>query len=330
MRDFIRNPKNWMALCVVLAVLFALIYSFLSSTNANLPSYVEPPATPAEQTPAVDIETVQFAAEGINLTMSAPAKWTHVIRQGADAYINPADGATLFFHISGYDPGVNMVTEEIIASELSASGGLLGGFSRNGNSAYLAIYEQGAVDCFEYTTWDLSTLVRISLQVPAERYTDYYDTAIFLFDTLKWEKENPIPEGFSLFYSSYGNFEFGVLDGWNAAIDNGAYIATAASGSCLTASVTQSGLDLSSLSQLDYVGAASQGKQNYLLSTYSNAGSTLIAEATYTKDGETWVNVNNILATGSYLYEFSFDCKQSEYETDGPSFLTAMKLFRVF
>lgn len=101
------------------------------------------PSTPAEQTPAVDIETVQFTAEGISLTMSAPAKWTHVIRQGADAYINPADGATLFFHIGGYDPGVNMVTEEIIASELSASGGLLGGFSRDGNSAYLAIYEQG-------------------------------------------------------------------------------------------------------------------------------------------------------------------------------------------
>lgn len=43
MRNFIQNPKNWMPLCVVLAVLFALIYSFLSSTNANLPSYMEPP-----------------------------------------------------------------------------------------------------------------------------------------------------------------------------------------------------------------------------------------------------------------------------------------------
>lgn len=330
MRDFIRNPKNWMALCVVLAVLFALIYSFLSSTNANLPSYVEPPAAPTETASAVDIETLQFKAEGISLTMSVPAKWTHVIRQGGDAYVNPADGATLIFHISGYDPGVNMVTEDVITTELTASGGLLGGFTKDGNSAYLAIYEQGSVDYFEYTTWDLSTLVRVSLQVPAERYTDYYDTAVFLFDTLKWEKEDHIPEGFSMFYSSYGNFEFGVPDGWNAVIDNGAYIATAASGSVLTASVTQSSLDLSALSQLDYVGTASQGRPNYILSTYSNAGSTLIAEATYTKDGETWVNVNNILATGSFLYEFSFDCRQSDYEADGASFLTAMKLFRVF
>ena len=330
MRDFIRNPKNWIALCIVLAVLSALIYSFLSSTNVNLPSYVEPPATPAEETPTVDIETVKFSAEDISLTMSVPSKWTHVVRQGSDAYVNPADGTTLIFHISGYDPGVNMVTEDVVTTELSASGGLLGGFTRDGNSAYLAIYEQGSVDYFEYTTWDLSTLVRVSLQVPAERYTDYYDTAVFLFDTLKWDKETPIPEGFSLFYSSYGDFEFGVPDGWNAVIDNGAYVASAASGSTLTASVTQSSLDLSSLSQLDYVGTASQGRQNYILSTYSNAGSTLIAEATYTKDGETWVNVNNILATGSFLYEFSFDCRQADYEADGSSFLTAMKLFRVF
>lgn len=288
MRDFIRNPRNWMALCIVLAVLLALLYSFLSSTNTNLPSYVEPPATPAEPTPAIDIETLQFTADDIGLSMSVPAKWTHVIRQGSDAFVNPADGATLIFHISSYDPGVNMVTENVVSTELSASSGLLGDFTRNDNSSYLAIYEQGSVDYFEYTTWDLSTLVRVSLQVPAERYTDYYDTAVFLFDTLKWDKENPIPEGFSLFYSSYGNFEFGVPDSWNAVIDNGAYVATAPS------------------------------------------GSILIAEATYTKDGETWVNVHNILATDSFLYEFSFDCRQTDYEADGTSFLTAMKLFRVF
>lgn len=330
MRDFIRKPKNWLAVCIVLTFLFALIYSFSAATRANLPSYVQPNVELRAEETEPPLDTILYEAESIRLSMLAPADWTHVVKGGADTFVNPRDGASLSFQISGYNPGANMVTEELAAADVAALGGVMGGFAKDSNSAYLVIYELGAVDYFEYTTWDLSTFVRITLQVPAQRYTEYYDTAVYLFDSLAWEKETPIPEGFNLFYSSYGGFEFGVPEGWGAVIENGAYIATSPNGSRLTATVTQTGADLSGLSQLDYISAASQGKQGYLLASYSNTGSLLIAEASYNVGGETWVNVHNILASGEYMYEFIFDCREEAYPTDGSLFLTAMNLFRVF
>ena len=38
MRDFVRKPKNWVAVYIVLTFLLALIYSFTAATKANLPS----------------------------------------------------------------------------------------------------------------------------------------------------------------------------------------------------------------------------------------------------------------------------------------------------
>jgi len=204
------------------------------------------------------------------------------------------------------------------------------GFPAESNSSSMAAYELGDAVYLEYSTWNLSTFVRVTFQMPQERYEHYDDIAIYLFDTFTWEKAQPIPGGFSLFYSAYGNFEFGVPDGWSAVIEDGAYIATAPSGSRLTVIVTPSETDLTALSQLDYVAAASQGKQSYLLSAYSNTGTSLAAEASYSVGGATWYNGNHLLVDNGYLYEVSFDCTLENYEADVSAFVTTLNLFRVF
>lgn len=89
-------------------------------------------------------------------------------------------------------------------------------------------------------------------------------------------------------------------------------------------------MDLSSIKQLDYVNAAGAGKSNYLLSSFSNNGTNLIAEATYNLDGVSYAEVRSMLATGLFQYEFTFQCEQANYDTDGQYFIGAMNLFRVF
>lgn len=331
MRDFIRKPGNWVGLCIVLTFLLALLYAFISASNANLPSYVAPEPTQQEQAPEpVAIDTIKYMAEEIPLSMPVPAEWRQITRGGHTTFVNPVDGAAVSFEIGAYMPGANMVTEAVANEDITGAGGSMVGFTKESNSSYLVIYKLGDAVYFEYNTWDLASFVRIMLQVPSARYDYYCDVATYLFGSFTWEKAQPIPDGFTLFYSSYGNFEFGVPDGWTAAIENGIYIATAPSGSKLTVSVTQAEGYLSDLSQLDYVAAASQGKQSYLLSAYSNTGTTLAAEASYSVGGAIWYNSNHLLADNGYFYEVTLDCAQENYETDAGAFMTTLALFRVF
>jgi len=330
MRDFIRKPGNWVGLCIVLTFLFALLYSFISASNANLPSYVPPEQPSAEEAPEpVSIDTVEYTAAEVPLSMQVPADWRQITKGGNTTFINPVDGASITFDIGTYVPGANMVTEAVANEDITRSGGSMVGFTAESNSSYMVVYELGDAVFLEYNTWDLSTFVRVTFQMPSERYEHYYGIAIHLFDSFCWEKAQPIPAGFSLFYSTYGNFEFGVPDGWNAVIEDGAYIASSPSGSRLMVTVTPSETDLSALSQLDYIAAASQGKQSYLLSAYSNTGTTLAAEASYTVAGNIWYNSNQLLADNGYLYEVTFDCAMENYEADISAFMTTLALFRV-
>lgn len=331
MRDFVRKPRNWFAVCIVLCFLFALIYSFISSSQTNLPSYVptnEPVEEDEETTP--DIKTTEYFNDELNLSMLVPADWTEVIKSGCDSFINQVDGAMLQFDIRPYDPTFNNITKETVANDVLAADGVLGGFAKDDNHSYLAIYEIGSTDYFEYNIWDLNHTVRVSMQIPAQRYNDYYDTVIYLFDSFQWDQANPIPEEFILYYSDYGNFEFGVPIGWESSIVDGVYQAVSPSGSMMTCTLTSTSLDLSNVKQLDYVGVASAGKSNYLLSSFSNTGTNLTAEATYNVDGIPYSEVQSILATGLFQYEFTFQCEQANYETDGQYFIMAMNLFRVF
>lgn len=332
MHDFARKPKNWVAVCVVAAFLFGLIYSFLSATNANLPSYVSPPATAAvTESKRPDIETTEYRNEKVGFSMEVPLGWAQVTQKGNQAFINQKDAASIQFAVSEYLPTLNGITEETVTVDVKNAGGVFGGFAQLDVSSYLSIYELDTVDYFEFTTWDLDTTVRVTMQIPAAKYQDYYDIAVYLLDTFRWEKPNPLPDGFHLFYSDFGNFELGVPTGWSERIESGSYIATAPNtGSFITGSVTETDMDISAMTQLDYTNIISPSKSGFLLSMFSSTGSSLTVEASYTNNGTPWRYVHYLYSSGQYLYEFSMDCPQEAYSADGAKFLTAVTLFRLF
>lgn len=329
MRDFARKPRNWFAVAIVLAFLFALIYSFISASQTNLPAYVQTEEPKQEEPKTPDIRTTEYFNEEVGLSMLVPAEWTRVTKNGGDAFVNQVDGAMLHFDVREYDPTMNAITEAQATNDVLSANGVLGGFAKDDNHSYLVIYELGSADYFEYNIWDLQHTVRVTLQIPTQRYSYYYDIAIYLFDSFVWEQAAPIPEEFCMFYSDYGNFEFGVPIGWEGSTVDGEYTAVSPNGSTMSCSLTSTSMDLSGISQIDYVTAASAGKSNYLLSTYSNTGSVLTAEATYVLNGVECAEVRTILATGTFQYEFTFQCERANYDTDGQYFLTAINLFRV-
>lgn len=330
MRDLIRKPKNWIGFLITIIFLFALIYSFVTSMNANLPSYTEPEATPTPTTTIPDISTTEYMNEETGLTMLVPSEWQKIVKSGHDTFINQVDGAMIVFDVGPYDPTLNAVTMDTVSNDIYAANGVLGTFVKNDTHSYLTAYEIGSMDYFEYNVWDLEHTIRISMQIPTQRYSYYYDIMVYLFDSIKWEQQYPIPEDFILYYSDYGNFEFGVPVEWQYGIVDGVFNALSPNGSLLTCTLTSSSLDLSSVDQISYVEFASAGKSNFLLSNFSNTGTNLVAEASFTQNGQTFREVRSMYANGIFQYEFLFQCPTEFYETDGAYFLTAMNLFRVF
>lgn len=332
MRDFIRKPRNWFAVMIVLAVLAALMMNFFSSFGTNMPSYstpndlVEPDIVRPEE-PQSSIETVLYTSE-LGFSMQVPKDWTFVVKGGNDTYVNAKDGASIVFAVSDYNPALNSVTRESIYSDIVAANGVFGDYEQVSSSAYLVVYEIGALDYFEYSLWDLDTLVRVSVQIPAQSYTTYREDILAMLDTFSWERANPIPEDYAMYYSEYGSFEFPIPDGWQYGIENGSLVALSADGAAgYQVSVTNTTAYLNDVSQIDYVEAMGSGKPNYMLNSFSNTGSILTAEASFTSDGVACRQIHNIFATGEYQYELVFQYPQNaaEYEQ---VYLTVAKYLR--
>ena len=331
MHDFLRRPRNWVVTMLIAAAIIALVVTLLSSTKANLPQYVAPAPVEEPETPEIlDLEYGVFNAENIPLSMTVPTDWTYVMQGGCPTYINRSDGARISFQITEYQPSMNNNTESVVYQDVLNAGGIWGGYSRLDPSSYIAIYELGSTDYFELTTWDLDTSVRVQFAVPSQRYDYYYDTILYLFDTFVWEKGNPIPEGYYLYYSDYGSYEFGIPIGWVATESNGISASNPVTGSILYATAYESAGDLSTVSQLDYVNAASAGRSGYLLSHYTNTGTSIVAEATYTSGGIQYALIHNMLYSQGMIYEFTFECTAENYNTDGGTYLSSLGLFRVF
>lgn len=331
MRDFVRKPWHWVAVVFVIAFLASLIMNVFSASKTNLPSYTtqESDLKQEEEKPEINIDTVEYHSDVINLSMLVPDGWSRVTKSGNDAFINQSDGSMISFGISAYNPTLNAVTQESITQDILNADGAMGAFVQDTPHSYSVIYEIGSTDYFEYNSWDLDTSVRVSMQIPAARYEYYKDILLYLLDTLQWEQENPIPDGFYLYYSDYGSFEFGIPMDWETSLDNGELAVKSPNGSNFRVSLTSTSDDLSGITQLDYSNAMSAGKGGYLLSTFNNSGDTITAESTYSVNGTNYIELHDILATGSFHYEFLFQCPQEAYEQDAGDFLTALNLFRL-
>ena len=335
MRDFVRKPRNCFLTLIVVAIAAALFINLFSSTNANLPSYqagteVEPTVTPEEDEAKPTFETSVYKNNEYGFSMPVPAEWAFVVKNGADSFVAP-NGSILSFNISEYDPTLNSITQESVANDVAALQGLLGGFVWISTTSYAVIYELGTIDYFEYVTWDLNTLVRITGASPATAYAEYSNQITALFDQFQWEKQNPVPENFFMYYSDYGNFEFPVPIDWTYGIEDGYFVAVSPDGRTnFRVTVNNTTSDFSGITQLDYVNIMGEGKSGYMLSEYSNSGTVIGSSATFMNNGVQYIELHQMLASGQFQYELLFQSPADTYETVYQTYLQVSNYFRVF
>ena len=98
-------------------------------------------------------------------------------------------------------------------------------------------------------------MIRVLIQVPAEKYNDYKDEILALLDTFAWTPGSPVPDGYAMIYSDFGHFEFPVPKDWHYGIEDGVFAAYSDDGMNFRVSLTSTtaGIDVQ---EYDYAGSS--------------------------------------------------------------------------
>ena len=329
LKEKLSQHQNWIVIVIVLSVLLAGIYTLFSSSGSALPGYVDQPKPPEEPSPLNILETVLYTDERIGLTVGIPDGWQKIVRGGFDTFVHP-DGSSMQLQIMDYSPSINMVTPDSIASDVQSIGGVLSEFLRISTSSYIIVYKIGDANYIEMNIWDRQVLARIQFTLSDENYGIYFDTCMNIINTLIWERLDPIPADFALYFSEFGGFEFGIPIAWNYVItEDGVLAATNPhTGTVMYVSVIATDNTFHGVSQIEYVQVMGANRNSFLLQSFTNDGNAIAAEATYYV-GETQYGLAQYrVSTGWFQYAFSFEAQIDVIQQDLPFYQTAIRLFR--
>ena len=97
----------------------------------------------------------------------------------------------------------------------AAENKLLVNFYWADNSSYICMYQgTGAggetMDYIDLVYFDRSFVVQIKYILPDAHYAKLEAAVLATVESVSWARPDPIPDGLSLYYSEFGDFEFGT------------------------------------------------------------------------------------------------------------------------
>lgn len=323
-----KSGKITIVIIAVLLVLLLCLFVTLGtqSSEQKLQELLPTESVSAVNEPLEQIETITYQSDALHFSMDVPADWTYVVQDGTAAYINKADGAVIKFYIMDYFSDVNNIDADTLVADIGDAGELID--FENGEHFYRSLYELNGCYYYEYTIWDYSHVVRVSLAYNVENAGYYTLLGNTIMETFYWEQENPIPSGYSLFYSSLGNFEFAYPSDWSSYIDNGIFTSASENQSYMQCTVTEGAAPINDIN-LDMFFQRYNLPSDCPVITFDNSGNAITAEIACAVDGIEYYSIYNILYSDGFLYEFTFVCPVQSYEADGEIYLHAIELFRL-
>lgn len=324
---------------VIIIVIVCVIAGFIAIVQGQtpLPAYVDSASPAPTQTPEPDdIELEPFLDEASGFTMMVPADWTRITQDGFPTYIHAPSSSSIQIQVMDYYPQINTATAETLQSALSAEGKSLVNFYWADNSSYICMYQginsnTDLIDYIDLIYFDRSFVVKVKYILPDQYYTKLEQAILATVDSVSWNQPDPIPDSMNLYYSEFGDFEFGTPIGWTSAIQNGVYYASQTeTGATLTVTAAESAITYENVTQLDYVQIVSAGKTGFTLTAYSTDDSLIYGMGSYWYEEQQYIFVQYLMASGSYEYSLTFECPAATYESIRSLVSESVKCFRIF
>lgn len=326
------RSNKWIPVILILVFVFLISVIFFSHDEKL---EVHPSETAMEKTqPVTESETLgeplrTYAESGY--TIQIPESWVRVSEnERVTDYVHRESGTAAVVGQKPYDKTMNGITENQVRDILASQGNTMTALTQLSNSSFLAEYETETLKYAQLITWDRESLYTLTISVKQIYYDRMRSNILAILDSFSWEKASPIPEDCYVYYSAFGDCEIGLPTGWTANIENGVIVANSASGAVMTVEAYETAEDISSFSETSYATFASSGREQFMLSSYSNHNGVLYAESTYFADGQDYRLFHLIETNGKFEYILTVQCPNTALEAEHTTISNALALFRYF
>ena len=339
-RKKIGRAGSYTVWIIVATIIFvgALIFTIATSkTSETRMAYagdssdtvsVDAGADEAEEEPT----TYTYTDATYGFSLEIPDTWRQLTKEDTVYFMDQESGASVKITECGYYPSVNNETGDSISEKVIADGKTFVSFNRVGPAHYEAIYQDMGNTTYDYLDevfWDRSDIVTLQCVVPDADYDDASDDLTTIVTSFVWERDSSIPNGYILYYSSYGAFEVGVPSSWSAGAGEDYIIAQDTElGTTFMAQAAEGSTDLEALTTVDITSMINAGQSNFMLQSFTADGNEAVARARYLSD-DTWIYIDMYLVSrGSYTYTLEIEYADGVFSDED---WTVMKgLFREF
>lgn len=333
---FAKKKYNFWAIMVAVIVILSLVAVYIQN-DSNLTAYTTGDKIEASttETTTKKIELEKKMNDEKLYSIGIPSDWKKVIKDGYDTYIHTPSATSVQIQTIKYSPQILLTSAQSINAELMNNNCNLISFEWYNSTTYSCVYEKtnenNPTTHIETTYFDKQTTMRLVFTINSKYYNQMKDTIIAIIDSFKWDKSNPFPEGVSLYYSKYGNFEFGYPTDWKIGSTNNAYVAQdEKSGAIMSIRATESAATYASFNKIDYTKYASNGRSNFILQSYNANSNIIYAESTYISNNKQMVLVQYLIASGKHEYTITFEVPQQSFQEQADIIQNVINTFRYF
>jgi hypothetical protein len=323
-----KKPTNWLVIAITISALVALIVLMYAQAN-TMPAFIPSQLEYEDAEPLQVQPLVQYIDESTGIMMAVPEGWRQATIRGNTSFVHE-NGTLIQLQISEYAPQINMMNADNTQWEVESNGGRFHDYVQLNNSSVVYSFNINGVETIQYYTWDRAAIVGLNFAVHEELYEHYFSTFMRIIDTLKWEKQHPIPDDFIMLYNEFGNFEFGVPATWSTALtEEGIFLATQPeTGAVMYVNVVINDTSYEGVSQIEYTNFIGHGRGGFILREYYNDARSIYAEATYTSGGRQYVFLQHMISNGMYHYTFTLETPEEHIPEARHLFSTVVLLFR--
>ena len=299
---------------IVIIIAFVMTMAGRGTADSSLPSYSSENRVEVVENNSnegQDIETFIYTDDENSFSLSIPSGWTQVNQGDYTSFIHQPTGTAVQIQVLDYDPSVNNMTADTMSLSVAQNGYTYVNFNKVSSSQYEVIYQDYGTSTYDYLEevyWDREKVIKLVFVTEDTYYDSMLPYFQEIFGSFVWQKVDPIPDGYSLYYSEAGDMELCVPDGWALGASSDALVCyDESTGAQFTVTLESYAGDLSSMTAVDVSSAIRGTKSNFIMQQYIPGTDQLCAITTYMVDGTQYQGYVYMYCNGQYLCTVSYD-----------------------
>lgn len=335
-----RIPIWWIAIAIFILAAFITLFS---NSSTPLEGYNGNTLTDKTDSGEIDEKLDEtffvYKVGETGFSMEIPDNWKSVVKDGGQSFIHAESSTSIRFKSYSYDPGINFCTNDYLLQKylgVNPNAEVISRSNLDSSSSCIIYCEKiGDIlyDHIGYFFWDRNVLVMADIMLKDSDYNNLKALLDHMGKSIYFEPNEPISKELGVFYNQNAEYEIAIPLTWNYSLSEGSlYAIDSNTGTSLTVYATPSSVSLADFDQVDYNKFASQGRSDFILSSFSSGSNYVYAEFTYINQttGTKMAVIQELIATGTYEYVLTYEVPFASVNNVYSTIKECLSYFRYF